>query len=648
MSSTTPRLLVPSLIVFCLLASVARADQYTFAQSQAFLKQYCESCHNDKAAVGGFRLSRFATEASLKVEAPKWTSAAHRIQNREMPPKGSPAPTIDEIEAFTAYAEQAVHGAVCALGPQPGPAVTRRLNRDEYAATLRDLLDIHLDIAKGLPADGAGGEGFDNAAETLFLSPLHSEKYMDMAKFAMDFAAKEYKPRQKILIAKPGEGISPEDAARTILREFLPKAFRRPVTAADVNSYVALFQLAQKQGETFDGAVFFALRAALVSPKFLFRAEPPNPGPGPKPVDQFALASRISYFLWGSMPDELLFDVAAAGKLHDPAVIRELVPRMLRNDRSLGFAQRFIEQWLRTRELAGDKAPDAKLYPLYAEDEELRGDIRFQPILFFRELLVQNLSLLNIIDSKYTIGTTNFAKVFQDRLPVRGNQPKQPQWVMLPDGIHRGGLLGMPAVLAVSSYPYRTSPVLRGAWILDSILGTPPPSPPANVPPLEEHKEGAAPKSMKERLSQHRGNPVCASCHSRIDPLGFALENFDVLGRWRDQDNGAPIDAASELADGTKINGPEELRKYLLERKDLVVRNLTRKLLGFALGRGLTLTDSCAVDQIVAKLKQNDYKAQVLIEEILLSEPFRMQAVSAQAAPVKPVVSKSEKEKSKP
>src|SRR6185436_11734872 len=191
---------------------------------------------------------------------------------------------------------------------------------------------------------------------------------------------------------------------------------------------------------------------------------------------------------------------------------------MLRNDKSLDFAERFIEQWLGTRGLTTDKAPDPKLFPTYAADEELRGDIRFQPILFFREILLRNMSLLNLLDSKYTIGTSNLAKHFGLKLPLKQTGTKQPQWVELPEGTHRGGLLGMPAVLAVSSYPYRTSPVLRGAFILDAILGTPPPPPPPNVPALEAAHEGAPPKSTRERLAQHRADPVCAGCHSRIDP----------------------------------------------------------------------------------------------------------------------------------
>ncbi len=603
----------------------AQPKNYSFDDSQAFLTKYCQACHG-KSAAGGFRLERVGTPASLQADQQKWSSLNLRVKNGEMPPKGAPAPDLDHREQFTQWVTTTLRAEACAGGITTGAFPIRRLNRDEYTATIRDLLDIHMDIGHPLPADGAGGEGFDNAAETLFLSPLHSEKYMDLARFAMDFAQKEYKSRVKILVAKPGPGVTPDQAAREILKAFLPRAFRRPVTEADVAPYLELFQAARKQGQPFEEAIFFSLRGALVSPLFLFRSETPNPGAEPRPVEQFALASRLSYFLWGSMPDELLFDVAAAGKLHDPEVMNEMVRRMLRNDRSHNFTQRFVEQWLHVRELGIDKIPDAKLFPTYAADEELRSDIRLQPTLFLREIFLRNMSLLNLLDSKYTIGTSTLAKHFNVTLPLNKAAAKQPQWVELPEGSHRGGLLGMPAVLMVSSYAYRTSPVLRGAWILDSILGTPPPPPPPNVPALEETKEGAAPQSVRERLTQHRANPVCASCHSRIDPLGFALENYDPIGSWRDDEAGKPVDSSGELTDGTKIQGPDQLKIALLERKDLFIRNLTSKMLGYALGRGLTLKDSCTVDAIVAELRENDYKAQTLIQAIVKSMPFQYQA----------------------
>ncbi|MFN7921145.1 MAG: DUF1592 domain-containing protein [Bryobacteraceae bacterium] len=611
-----------------LLATVATAADFTFERTQGFLSTYCKNCHGTKPGTGGFLLDRVSAEASLETEPRKWTSLANRVRNGDMPPKGSPAPTIDEREGITRWVEETLRAKACASGPVPGPAVSRRLNRDEYAATIRDLLDIHLDLGSRLPADGAGGEGFDNAAETLFLSPLHAEKYMETAKFIADFAAKEFKSHAKIFTAKPGPGVTPRDAARKILTQFLPRAFRRPVVDADIAPYLSLYDAAQKEGQQFEPSVLYAIRGVLVSPNFLFRIEPPNNTTAPRKLEQFALASRLSYFLWGSMPDELLFDVAATGKLDDPEVLKQLVRRMLRNDRSLGLAQRFVEQWLHTRELATDKAPDAKLFPIYAQDEELRSDIRFQPILFFQEVFMRNQSLLDFIDSKHTIGTSNLNKHYGVKMPIRQAATKQPQWVELPEGTRRGGLLGMSAVLAVSSYPYRTSPVLRGAWVLDTILGTPPLPPPPNVPPLEEQAAGAAPKSMRERLSQHRTNAVCNGCHSRIDPIGFALENYDAIGLWRDQEGGKPVDNVAELSDGTKVEGVDGLKKALLDRKDLFVRNLTRRMLGYALGRGLTVKDSCTVDAIVAQLRENNYSSQTLIDGIVQSVPFRTQAPS--------------------
>lgn len=612
-------------VLLALIAVSALAADLPFEQGQTFLKQYCAKCH--QAALGGFALKQVSTAASFRAESHKWTAVANRVRNGEMPPKGSAAPALDERERFTQWVDETLHTEVCGTGPvKASRAPIRRLNRDEYTATLRDLLDMHMDIGASLPADGAGGEGFDNAAETLFLSPLHAEKYMAAAKFAMDFAGREFKSRYKILVAKPGPGVTPQQAARRIFQNFLPRAFRRPVTEADILPYLALFESARKQGQPFEPAIFFALRGALVSPLFLFRTEPQNQSVEAKLIDQYSMASRLSYFLWGTMPDELLTDLAAAGKLQDPAVLKRVIGLMLRNDRSLEFSRRFTEQWLHTREIMGDKAPDAKLFAAYAADEDLRSDIRLQPVLFLRELLVRDLSLLNLIDSDHTISTRHLNKLYDVKMPLNNNANTQPQWVAVPEGSRRGGLLGMGAVLTVSSYPYRTSPVLRGAWILDSLLGTPPPPPPPDVPALEADKPGEPAKTVRARLTQHRANAVCASCHSRIDPLGFALENYDVLGRWREQEAGVPVDSSGELADGTKVNGPDALRKVLLERKDLVIRNLANRMLGYALGRGLTLADSCAVDQIVTEVRNNEYRAQSLIEAIVLSVPFRYQA----------------------
>lgn len=591
---------------------------YSAGDARAFLSTYCRACHEGKSAAARFQVDGLGTEGSFRSQPGTWTRLVARVSNVEMPPKGALAPDLDERERFLAWADATWRSQACAAEVRPAASVIRRLNRDEYAATVRDLLDLQLDVSEALPMDGPGGEGFDNASETLFLSPLHAEKYLETAKFILDAASKEFKSRVKIFVARPGAGVSEREATEKILESFLPKAFRRPVDGETVQVYADLFEMAREQDQEFEPAIFFALRSALVSPRFLFHLEAAG---GDAESRQYALASKFSYFLWGSMPDELLFDVAAAGKMDDPRVLRRLVPRMLRDPRALEFAGRFVEQWLRTRELEGDHAPDAELFPEYASDEELRSDIRLQPVFFFQQVFRENLSLVNFLDSDHTILTRSLIKYFAIKTEKKGSA--NPEWMKLGEGSHRGGLLSMPAVLAVSSYPYRTSPVLRGTWILDSILGAPAPPPPPDVPELEDQRAAETPKSMRELLSRHRENPVCASCHNRIDPLGFALDNYDAMGRWRDEDAGQVIDASGELTDGTKIDGPAGLKQALIEKKELFVRNLTRRMLGYAVGRGLTPADACAVETVVDRVEAADYEAWALVGEIVLSAPFQ-------------------------
>lgn len=613
------RLLVSVLIIS---SFFARAAELSFADAQAILQKHCLGCHQGKSPAGGFNAAKLKSEQTLTDEFRSWTSVLTRVRNGEMPPKQAPPIPTDARDKFIGWLDRTLLTAACADGIAPGNAPIRRLNRDEYAATVRDLLNIHVNAAHALPADGAGGEGFDNAAETLFLSPVHAEKYLEAAKQALEYAFADTKSRSVFLVAEPGPDSTPEQAARKVLDRFLSRAFRRPVAPSETDRYVGLFADAQKRGESYELSIRYALQGALLSPNFLFRYEPPNSEAKPRLIGDYTLASRLSYFLWGSLPDDALFDLASKAKLQDPEVLRTQIARMLKDTKSRDFAERFVEQWLNTRELGRDIKPDAKLFPDYYE-AEVQGAMRYEPILFFQDILAENRSLLELIDSKFTFLSNRLEKFYG--LP-KTKLRQQPVRVELPENSHRGGLLGMAAVLAVSSYPQRTSPVLRGKWILDAMLGTPPPPPPPNVPELKENHAGEPPKSVRERLTQHRENPACASCHSRIDPLGFALENYDVLGRWRSEEEGKPIDAKGELPDGTQFDGPEQLKKALLERKHLFARNLTAKMLGYALGRGLTLEEYCTVDGIVAELEKNNYSAHTLIQGIVLSVPFRWQA----------------------
>ena len=608
----------------------APAPERSFAQAQSFLNTYCLSCHQGPKPSAGFDVAKLRTMESMMAEPRRWGRMLARVRDNEMPPKGAAAPGMEKREAFVGFVEETMKTAACADGIAPRPALLRRLNRAEYSSTVRDLLNIHINAGRGLPADGAGGEGFDNAAETLFLSPMHAEKYLEAAREALAYGAKDPSSRARFLIAEPKNGVTAEEAGRKVLAAFLPRAFRRPARAEELERYNALFANAYKRSQSYESSILHALQGVLISPQFLFRLEEPNPGTGPRLLDDFALATRLSYFLWGTMPDEDLSKLAEAGKLKDEKILAEQTVRMLKDARTREFAEQFVEQWLNTRELGRDIKPDAKLFPAYY-DQEIQSAIRYEPILFFQELLNANLSLLNLIDSPFTILSNKLAGHYGIKSPKRLRQ--QPVVVELPPDSHRGGVLGMAAVLAVSSYPNRTSPVLRGKWILEALLGTPPPPPPPNVPPLPEHS-GAAPQTLRERLTLHRANAACAVCHDRIDPLGFGLENYDVLGLWRTEDAGKPIDSKGELPDGTRFNGPAEMKQILMEKKDLLVRNLTAKLLGYALGRGLTLEDHCSVDRIVETVKRENYSTHSLILEIVRSVPFRYQPGSSPDTPV--------------
>jgi len=611
-------------VALALVLSLPLAAQtgYDFARAQAFLNSNCKACHFGKGAVGGFDVKKFVAGEPMLAQQNNWARAALRVKNGEMPPKGAPAPELDAKEAFTHWVETSLRVEACATGITPGRPMVRRLNRTEYTATVRDLLNIPVNAGRNLPADGAGGEGFDNAAETLFLSPIHAEKYLEAAKEALDYGNRDPRSRSVMIPFEPGGDISDLEAAYKVLEVFVPRAFRRPARPGEVASYVRLYSTARSKKMNWEEAILYAMAGVMVSPKFLFHAEAPNDTAEPRLAGQYEMASRLSYFLWGSMPDSELIRMAREGKLQDPDTLRRQVVRMLKSEKSREFAENFTEQWLGTRELGRDIKPDEKLFPEYYEPEVISG-IRHEPFLFLHEILMGNLPLTDLLDSDWTVVATKLARYYNFG-PIEGLR-QQPVKVKIPPGKHRGGLLGMAAIHAVSSYPHRTSPVLRGKWILENLLGTPAPVPPPDVPELKDNHAGEAPKTLRERLELHRANPVCASCHSRIDPLGFGLENYDVVGRWREQDAGKPIDARGVLPDGTEFDGVEGLKKVLLTRKDEVIRNLSAKMLAYALGRGLSLSDRCAVDGIMTALRRDGYQSHTLVQEIVLSVPFRYQ-----------------------
>ena len=618
-------------------ATSAAAGPVVPPDPPAVLSRYCADCHAGDEPEGGVNLDLAEPDrlAAFAADPRALRLALNRLKNREMPPEYSDAPEGADRETALDWLAETASAAACeaAAGTVP-PAPIRRLTRTQYRWTMRDLLGIDFPAGEGLPADGGGEAGFDNAAEALFLSPLHAEKYLDAARDALAYAARAASTRDELFPKAPGEGVTEEQAADAGLWKLMRGAFRRDVTWDERQAYLGLYRAAREAGDRHEDALLHAMSGVLVSPNFLFRIEPVGeaavdggtPADGHPRADGPTLAVRLSYFLWASAPDGPLRHRAARGKLDDAAGLRAEVERMLTDEKADRFADDFAGQWLRTGELGTTFRPNRELFPELTDytTEMLRAE----PGLFLADLLRTDGSLLELIDADHAILSQDTAKhygLFEALKPV----PPKPKRYDLPDGSVRGGVVTMGAVLAVTSHPTRTSPTLRGTWALDRLLGDPPPPPPPDVPELDEGNGGgddpehaAPPATLRERLARHRADPACASCHDRIDPLGFGLENFDAVGRWRDGDAGAPINATGALPGGVTFEGPDGLKEYLLTRKDDFVRNLAVKLLSYALGRGLTEADGCAVDAIVERVRAADYSSRELIFAVVESDPF--------------------------
>jgi hypothetical protein len=426
----------------------------------------------------------------------------------------------------------------------------------------------------------------------------------------------------RLLGSEPGtEPLEPRKAAGRILTSLVHKAYRRPIKPGEVDRYLLLYDRSAQRGDPYEERMKLAIRGILVSTDFLFRVEDRKEKPGIYPIGQYEMASRLSYFLWSTMPDEELFRLAEQGKLQDPKVLAEQVDRMLDDPRSSAFTTSFIGQWLGTQDLGGRVVPLINTMAAFYNAESA-ADLRQEPVMLFNRILGENRSLMELLTADYTYLTARLVKFYQleGQVEVKGNNFQLVKW---PDN-RRAGVLGMAAPLAITSQLYQTSPVLRGAWVLETLLGTPVPPPPPNVPPLPQAEKTESEPTMREKLMQHRANTTCATCHRLMDPIGFGLENFDGLGRWRDKDaQGRPIDSSGELPSGEKFNGPVELRQALMAKKADFLRHLTGKLLGYALGRSLQDGDSCTVQQLTDRVEKDGYRARTMIREIVLSTPFR-------------------------
>ena len=722
---------------------------------QPVLAKTCAPCHNEKITSGGLNLSPYSAPGSLAQHRDDWQKILQKIRTGEMPPRGVPRPSVVEVDALVKFVQGEFEKADRTMKPDPGRVTARRLNRNEYSNTIRDLLAVEFRAEKDFPTDDSGN-GFDNIGDVLTISPVLMEKYIGAAEriaaraigadplpkpvaaeyhlknktvrrvnlstieathridfdaeyivriglpgeraadakpvtmgFWMDgkllhsmtvetkpsklvyfnpysneemrlylpegdhvfragfvnddfvkglsekeaynnktnkflesiafegpFAAKvEKASRKKILICDPGSGSA---CVEKIISTLARRAYRRPVTRNDVASLMKFVAMARAEKLSVEQGIELAIQAMLVSPHFLFRVErDPDPNDANKvhKISDIELASRLSYFLWSSMPDEELLSLAEAGKLRTAGVLDGQVKRMLADTRSASLADNFAGQWLETRNLDSVK-PDPQKFPEWGP--ELRDAMKSETRMFFECVLSENRPLSDFLDARFTFLNERLAKHYG----IEGVSGPEFRRVELTKD-QRGGILSQASVLTVSSYPTRTSPVIRGKYVLMNVLGAPPPPPPADVPPLDEEAVGSK-GSLRQQLEKHRSNAVCASCHSRMDVLGFGLENYDAVGKWRTMDGKFPVDSSGTLPNGKSFSSPAELRVLLKGELPEFSRCLIEKMLTYSLGRGLERYDTRTVDEINRKLAAAGYPFQALIHEIVRSVPFQL------------------------
>jgi mono/diheme cytochrome c family protein len=715
---------------------------------KSVIQQSCSVCHNATALTAGLDLARFLKESgpdALKERA-IWEKVARKLKAGEMPPPGMPKPPAEQLAAIPQWIDRQYASADANAKVDPGSVTVRRLNRDEYTNTVRDLLGVNLDVAADFPPDPYA-YGFDNIGDALSLSPALTEMYlkaaqriakaaipvgprqsavaikyqafaigqrnqMDIQKvhpFAVDaeydlrmaweqqvpvgtimtahlyldgvevgkqtFAFKTVQERaitaakvrisqgphkvealmevapdseqpkpfhgplpyptslevmgpynqvpleqtasfQQIFFKGPPKHGSESEYAGEILGRLAYRAYRRPVTKPELDRLVNLTRIVHKHGGNFYEGMQVAIEGMLMSPNILFRIERDPEGDVPHRVSDYELASRLSYFLWSSMPDDQLLSLAAKEQLHSPEVLHAQVRRMLTDPKGKALARNFTGEWLGTRNLDFE-TPDAKAFPGY--DAELRDAMQTETRLFFQSVVTDDRSILDFLNGDYTFVNERLAK-FYGIPDVKGREFRR---VPL-SGIERSGILTQASVLTATSYPTRTSPTIRGKWILTNILNTPPPDPPANVPALASGNEGGKFTSIRARLEMHRANPVCASCHKNMDPLGFALENYDAIGHWRTTVDGLPVDASGSSPTGQNFTGAAQLKALLLAESPKFVDCLTEKLLTYALGRGLEPYDRPAVKKIELDVEKRDYHVSALIDDVVDSAPFQM------------------------
>ncbi|MXY70488.1 MAG: DUF1592 domain-containing protein [Acidobacteriia bacterium] len=593
----------------------ADSEAYFGDRVTPFIKDYCIQCHqNRRPTQAGVNFSPALKAPGHAAFHDQWKRAVARVKAHDMPPEGAPQPSDADRRMFADWIAKLKYLSE----KDPGRFVIRRLTKTEYGNTLHDLFGVEPWIADGLP-DEVSGEGYLNS-----LSPLQLEQYLAIADRVLDrIVAPEDAPPTEVQTRLFGEPAAPQtgsrEAAREVARSLARKAYRRPPTEAELDVLVEAFELGRQNEFGYEQSLHLMLKAVLVSPQFLFitPAGEVESSTGIVPLDDYQLASRLSYLLWATMPDDELTALADSGSLHEPEILEAQVKRLLQDRRSRALFDGFGAQWLGVGGLESQVFDPAVFPQMTAEMREAMYD---EARLFFESIVRENRSVINFVDADYTYLNGTLASIYGLEETVTGSEMRR---VHLSDG-NRGGVLGMPGVLAATSFPNRTSAVKRGVWVLEQVLGEHVPAAPPSVPALEEQdRETVASLSLRERTELHSTNPVCANCHQMLDPIGFGLENFDAIGRWRDRDdNGEAIDAAGELPGGERFSGPKELNAIIAGRIGDLARNLAEKLLAYALGRRLEGYDEIVVDELMHEIAGDGYRMQTLVTAVVTSYPF--------------------------
>ena len=600
-----------------------------------FVGTYCTRCHGQDKQRGGINFGPALKKPGETASSRRWKQALGMVKSHDMPPDDQDKqPTDTERQRFL----DGIGKIKFLSSKDPGGFVIRRLTKVEYGNTLHDLLGVDPKVADDLP-DEVFGEGYLNT-----LSPLQSEQYLAIANEALDRVlgpssakAAEGRPKggtptkaQKQLFGNtPSPGAGERAAARKVARSLARDAYRRPPSEAELDVLLRVFDLARENKLAYPAALRLMLKAVLVSPQFLFitPAMEAEPGRSIVPLDDYQLASRLSYLLWATMPDAELSALADRGKLHEPAVLKGQVKRLLKDHRSRALFDGFGAQWLGLGSLESKTFDPAKFPQMTTA---MRSAMYDEARLFFESIVHENRSVVSLVDCDYTFLNGTLATLYGLDKKVTG-----PRWrkVKLTDA-NRGGILGMPGILAVTSFPNRTSPVKRGVWVLEQVLGEHVPPVPPNVPSLEKQdKQTIENLTLRQRTELHRKDATCAKCHKVLDPIGFGLENFDAIGRWRDQDDtGGAIDAVGELPGGKRFTSPKELKAIIAARRDDLARNVTEKLLAYALCRQLEGYDEIVVDHLMETIAHDGYRMQTLITEIVTSFPFTHRRIHEQLA----------------